>query len=734
MAASAHDHERPTHRAVRRGPPSPALAELAQAYGVSTGVLGLARPARASSRRDDPRGAGGLRHRRHRRTNAVEAALAANRDRAWRRVLPPVVVHRRGPARRSTCTSHDGDPVEVWVELEDGGRRRPAPGSTRWVPPRDGRRRAGRRGDVRAARRPAAGLAPAARRRRRGRTSTRRWSSPPRRLALPAAARATAAWGLADPALQRALEPVLGHRRPGRPGRAGGLGGARARRRLRAGQPAARGRAGRRRWSPRRTCRRPAASSTRSTCGSRTCPSSPTLRSGRAASSLELARRRRAPRRRQRPDRPRRRVDGQARRAARSLYAAAARRRRAQRGLRRLPAPRGRRAGRLRDLVRAGRGARDRTGTTGRRSCATRARPRSRRFARRLRRAGRLPRWLQWLLDEQLADAQAERARRRDGAGRHARPRRRRAPGRRRRVGARRTSLAPRRHRRRAAGRRTTRSGRTGASRRGGRTGWPSSATRRSATWSRTVLRHAGGVRVDHVIGLFRLWWMPAGQAADRGHLRPLRPRGAGRHPRPGGRSGPARSSSARTSAPSSRGCATTCADRGLLGTSILWFESDDGSGGPLPPERWRECCLASVTTHDLPPTAGYLAGEHVRLRQELGLLTRPLERGARGRAGPQRGLARRAAAARPARARRGHRRATIEALHRLIAWTPARLIGVALTDAVGELRTINQPGTDKEYPNWQLGLADEKGEPVLLEDVIRSRRARDLARAAATG
>jgi len=64
---------------------------------------------------------------------------------------------------------------------------------------------------------------------------------------------------------------------------------------------------------------------------------------------------------------------------------------------------------------------------------------------------------------------------------------------------------------------------------------------------------------------------------------------------------------------------------RGVFGTSILWFEMD-AEGRPLPADRWRDYCLSSVTTHDLPPTAGYLAGDHVRLRDRLGLLTRSFE------------------------------------------------------------------------------------------------------------
>ena len=247
----------------------------------------------------------------------------------------------------------------------------------------------------------------------------------------------------------------------------------------------------------------------------------------------------------------------------------------------------------------------------------------------------------------------------------------------------------------------------------------------------RTVLRHAGGVRVDHVIGLFRLWWVPEGQAADQGtYVRYDHEALVGILALEAQRAGAVViGEDLGTVEPWVR---EYLKDRGIFGTSILWFEKDE-QGRPLEPERYRELCLATVTTHDLPPTAGYLAGEHIRLRQELGLLTRPIEEewaeDERDRAAMLDLLRRRGLLQDDAGVA-----ATVQALHRLIAWTPARMIGVALTDAVGEIRTMNQPGTDKEYPNWQLPLCDGSGHPVLLEELVRSRRARDLARAAAIG
>src|SRR4029450_11298883 len=75
-----------------------------------------------------------------------------------------------------------------------------------------------------------------------------------------------------------------------------------------------------------------------------------------------------------------------------------------------------------------------------------------------------------------------------------------------------------------------------------------------------------------------------------------------------------------------------------MLGTSILWSDRTWDTGRPLPPQDWRELCLATVTTHDLPPTAGYLSGDHVALRDRLGLLTRSLEEELAVHPGPRTG------------------------------------------------------------------------------------------------
>jgi 4-alpha-glucanotransferase len=248
----------------------------------------------------------------------------------------------------------------------------------------------------------------------------------------------------------------------------------------------------------------------------------------------------------------------------------------------------------------------------------------------------------------------------------------------------------------------------------------------------RTVLRHCGGVRVDHILGLFRLWWVPEGMPASEGtYVRYDHEALVGILALEAWRAGAVVvGEDLGTVEPWVR---DYLADRGILGTSILWFERDD-QGQPRPPETWRSLCLAAVTTHDLPPTAGYLAGEHIRIRDELGLLTRTVEEERRVDEADRESwlalLSDRGWLPEAAAGERPDEEAVTVALHRALAATPSRLRGVALTDAVGDRRAMNQPGTHAEYPNWRLPLADGTGRPALLEDLAGLARPSRLAEA----
>ncbi len=241
------------------------------------------------------------------------------------------------------------------------------------------------------------------------------------------------------------------------------------------------------------------------------------------------------------------------------------------------------------------------------------------------------------------------------------------------------------------------------------------------------VLRHAGGVRVDHIIGLFRLWWIPEGRPPSEGtYVRYDHEAMVGVLALEAHRAGAVVvGEDLGVVEPSAR---EYLSSRGVLGTSILWFERDD-QGRPLPAERWREYCLASVTTHDLPPSAGYLTGAHVRLRDRLDLLTRSLEEEVAADEAERRSWLEELRS-RGLLEADADLEATVVALHRYLTLTPARLLCVALTDAVGDRRTQNQPGTTDEYPNWRVPLAGPEERPLLLEDVVAAEGPARLARA----
>nr|WP_232247364.1 4-alpha-glucanotransferase [Kitasatospora azatica] len=233
----------------------------------------------------------------------------------------------------------------------------------------------------------------------------------------------------------------------------------------------------------------------------------------------------------------------------------------------------------------------------------------------------------------------------------------------------------------------------------------------------RAAARHAGAIRIDHVMGLFRLWWIPAGRPPTEGtYVRYDAEAMLGVLALEAHRAGTAViGEDLGTVEPGVREELTA---RGVLGTSVLWFERDwtgkeGDKGAPLAPARWRPGCLATLTTHDLPSTAARLSGEHVDLRHQLGLLARPL-------AEEQEAAAAELADWRSELTRLGMLPTGAaldqQALYRFLLATPAELVGVWLPDTVGDPRPQNLPGTWDQYPNWRLPVADGSGTPVTLE------------------
>lgn len=244
------------------------------------------------------------------------------------------------------------------------------------------------------------------------------------------------------------------------------------------------------------------------------------------------------------------------------------------------------------------------------------------------------------------------------------------------------------------------------------------------------MFAHAGAVRIDHAIGLFRLWWIPQGRRPTDGAyvyydadvmmgilaLEAHRAHGVvvgedlGVVP---------------------QYMADSLSEHGLLGCAVEWFEQRDGKF--IRPQDWRPLTLASVTTHDIPPTAGYLGYVHVKLREELHLLTGPVEEFMADAEREHHALL-------DMLADEGfierewlddeaaHEQDLIEGMYRALLSSPSKLLCANITDGVGERRTQNQPGTNNEYPNWRVPLADGDGDVVLLDDLFDNERLQSLA------
>jgi 4-alpha-glucanotransferase len=242
----------------------------------------------------------------------------------------------------------------------------------------------------------------------------------------------------------------------------------------------------------------------------------------------------------------------------------------------------------------------------------------------------------------------------------------------------------------------------------------------------RAAFRHAGGLRVDHVAGLWRLWWVPPGASARQGtYVRYDADAMAGILALEAHRAGAlVIGEDLGTVEPA---VTQGLASRNMLGCLVLWFARTAAGNAPLPAADWRADVLASVSTHDLPTAPGLLSGEHVRVRAELGQLAHDVET-ERAAAAAQRAELVALLVSHGLAGPDATDEELVEALYAFLAATPSRLIGVSPYDVLGDVRQPNLPGTVDEYPNWRLPLTATVAE--LFADP-RTRRVVDLLRRA---
>lgn len=230
----------------------------------------------------------------------------------------------------------------------------------------------------------------------------------------------------------------------------------------------------------------------------------------------------------------------------------------------------------------------------------------------------------------------------------------------------------------------------------------------------RSVLRHGDGIRIDHVAGLWRLWWIPPGEPAHRGTYVHY----------------DSEVMLAVLTLEAHRAAAIvvgedlgtvedvvteTMHERGLLSSAVLWFERDwDAPGQPhVPPEEWEPETMASISTHDLPTVTGWLQDERIRVQADLGLLDVPADEAyAQAKTDREALFDLLQAEGIPADD-------PVVALHAVIARAASRLVLSSPADAVGQLQQPNLPGTVDEYPNWRIPL------PVDLDAFFADERVR---------
>jgi malto-oligosyltrehalose synthase/4-alpha-glucanotransferase len=245
----------------------------------------------------------------------------------------------------------------------------------------------------------------------------------------------------------------------------------------------------------------------------------------------------------------------------------------------------------------------------------------------------------------------------------------------------------------------------------------------------RRNMRQAGAIRIDHVMSLMRLFWVPEGGSPAQGAYV--------RYPLQDLLRVLALESQRNRCLVIGEDLGTvpqalreTLAAAGVLSYRVLYFEKD-AAARFRGPEEYPAQALAAVSTHDLPTLAGFWEGRDLAVRRELGLfpsdeirqrqiLARATDRAALLLALEKQGLLPEEVSADPASARE-MTPALMRAVHVFLARSPAKILTVQLEDALGQTRQANLPGTTDEHPNWRRKL------DLYLEDLLTDVRVRKL-------
>ena len=238
----------------------------------------------------------------------------------------------------------------------------------------------------------------------------------------------------------------------------------------------------------------------------------------------------------------------------------------------------------------------------------------------------------------------------------------------------------------------------------------------------RCAFRHAGALRIDHVLGFFRMFWIPeGGSAADGAYVRYPADDLLGIVALESARQRALVVGEDLGTVPEE--VAPALARWGVLSSKVLVFERE-GDGRFKSPATYPSLSLATANTHDMSPLAGYWDGRDIDTRVNVGLLPGAAAEQAReGRNRDRIALLERlaeddvlpfpVAPASPADLR--------GAVHELLCRSPAQLVGFSLDDLAGELDAVNVPGVGPEmHPSWMRKMRQPL-EVIMMTDDARA-------------